>query len=117
MVRWNDYLCATLEWLVLVSLPRFCCCTAIQGRFRHRWEIMRALPFNWTVISGKRGCRWGLFLLYLPFRTLAALSFAFAIIGVFPPQWQPRSVSLLLPCLRLVLDSGQDLTLHYVGEV
>ncbi|GJE98196.1 hypothetical protein PsYK624_144190 [Phanerochaete sordida] len=64
------------------------------------WEIVRALPFNWMVISGKKGCRWGIFVLYLPFRTLAALSFVFAIIGVFPPQWQPRSV----------------LTLHYVGE-
>lgn len=64
------------------------------------WEIIRALPFNWMVISGQKGCRWGILALYLPFRTLAAVSFAFAIIGVFPPQWQPRSVH----------------TLHFVGE-
>lgn len=58
-----------------------------------RWEIIRAMPFNWSVVSGARGCRWGAYVLYFPLRALVALSFAFGIIGIFPPQWQPKSVS------------------------
>jgi hypothetical protein len=52
------------------------------------------MPMNWSIIRGQQGCRWGVFILYFPFRALAALSFAFAIMGVFPPQWQPGPVSI-----------------------
>ena len=55
--------------------------------------MIRALSFNWSVATGHKGCRWGAYVLYFPLRIATAVSFALAIVGVFPPQWLPSSVS------------------------
>ncbi|KAI0683995.1 hypothetical protein BC835DRAFT_674847 [Cytidiella melzeri] len=67
-----------------------------------RWEVLQSLPFDWKIISGRRGCRWGAAIIYFPLRSLSMLYFACSILLLYPPPWQPKHAS----DVRYVIESA-----------
>ncbi len=58
-----------------------------------RWELVQSVSIDWKIITGNRGCRWGAFLVYFPFRILVVAFYVCAILGLYELKPDQAAVS------------------------